>query len=137
MRLYSFLDVRGPCGPFPYVSPLTIHGRENIRLRAFRVLFQPCRHLDPIVLGYSSLYRAVGSWRRKNFSRYPFRFPDPTLGGFPVKRNKWDETAIQSFVDHVRNDKPLVLFPKARDLDGELLTPKKGWGNFCRCHGCR
>jgi 1-acyl-sn-glycerol-3-phosphate acyltransferase len=134
MRLYSFLDIRFPLWVlFHTYFPLTIHGREHIPDKGpFVFCSNHAAHLDPIVLGYSSLYRAIGFMAKEELFKIPvFGFLIRHWGAFPVKRNKWDEMAIQSFVEHVRNDKPLVLFPEGtRTLDGELLPPKKGVGKL-------
>jgi 1-acyl-sn-glycerol-3-phosphate acyltransferase len=134
MRLYSFLDVRGPLWVlFNTYLPLTIHGRENIPDKGpFVFCSNHASHLDPIVLGYSSLYRQIGFMAKEELFRIPvFGFLIRHWGAFPVKRNQRDQAAMQEFADHLRNDKPLVLFPEGtRTLDGNFLPPKKGVGKL-------
>jgi 1-acyl-sn-glycerol-3-phosphate acyltransferase len=132
--MYSFMDVRIPLWIlFHTYLPLTIHGAENIPAEGpFVFCSNHAADLDPIVLGYSSFHRAVGFMAKEELFKIPvFGMLIRHWGAFPVKRNQWDETAIQSFTDHVKKNKPLVLFPEGtRTLNGELLTPKKGVGKL-------
>ncbi len=134
MRLYSFLDVRLPLWVlFHTYLPLRVQGRENIPSEGpFVFCSNHAAHLDPIILGYASLYRRVGFMAKEELFRIPvFGSLIRHWGAFPVRRNQWDETAIQSFVDHVRGNKPLVVFPEGtRTTTGQLLTPKKGVGKL-------
>jgi 1-acyl-sn-glycerol-3-phosphate acyltransferase len=132
--MYSFMDVRIPLWIlFHTYFPLTIHGRDHIPAEGpFVFCSNHAADLDPIVLGYSSLHRSVGFMAKEELFKIPiFGSLIRHWGAFPVKRNQWDETAIQSFNDHVRKNKPLVLFPEGtRSLNGELSTPKKGVGKL-------
>lgn len=134
MRLYSFLDVRLPLWVlFHTYLPLRILGAENIpETGPFVFCSNHASHLDPIVLGYSSLYRQVGFMAKEELFRIPvFGSLIRHWGAFPVRRNQRDQAAMEEFARHLHDNKPLVLFPEGtRTLDGQLLPPKKGVGKL-------
>jgi 1-acyl-sn-glycerol-3-phosphate acyltransferase len=134
MRLYSFLDIRAPLWViFNTFFRLKVHGMEKIPDQGpFILCSNHSSHLDPIVLGYASLYRQVGFMAKEELFRIPvFGFLIRHWGAFPVKRNQRDQAAMEQFATHLRNNKPLVLFPEGtRTLDGELLPAKKGLGKL-------
>jgi len=124
VRLVTFIPVR------LFLRP-DIRGLENIpQTGPFVVVSNHASNLDPYLMGYASVRRAVGFMAKEELFRIPVFGPAiRRWGAFPIKRGRVDEEGIQKFYDFIHSDHPVVIFIEGtRTLDGELQPPKKGVG---------